>query len=226
MDLAGLLVAQGLVPRASLDAARAEALRASRPLAEVLVDRGLVDEQALAEALARAMGTVVLELAGRTLDAEVAHLVPEDVARRHLAVPIAPDTLTASLRVAFVDPLDAEARAAVQEVTGLDVAVLVTTLSGVRATLDRQYGRAERAGASSPASPRDDLAPETTRRTDAALDAERTAAAARIAVPGGEATPEQRHEALLLALIDAGVLTRADYLAALRRLRGRGEGRR
>ena len=36
-----------------------------------------------------------------------------------------------------------------------------------------------------------------------------------------EATPEQRHEALLLALIDRGAITRADYVAALQRLLGR-----
>jgi hypothetical protein len=36
-----------------------------------------------------------------------------------------------------------------------------------------------------------------------------------------EAPMEQRHEALLLTLIDAGVLTRSDYIAALRRLKGR-----
>jgi type IV pilus assembly protein PilB len=222
VELTGLIVGEGLVTPDVLEASRLEASRAHRPLVEVLVDRGRVDELALAELLARAVGTVVLDLAARDLDAEVAHLVPEEVARRHLAVPIAPDTLTASLRVVFADPLDAEARAALQEVTGLDVAVLVSTVSRVRATLDRQYGRPERTGSSALPSPRDDLEPETTRRTDAALGAERTATAARIAAAGAEATADQRHEALLLALIEAGVLTRADYLAALRRLRGRG----
>ena len=35
-----------------------------------------------------------------------------------------------------------------------------------------------------------------------------------------DATPEQRHEALLLALIEAGAVTRADYVAVLKRLLG------
>ncbi|MFW5920824.1 MAG: hypothetical protein ACOCUS_03200, partial [Polyangiales bacterium] len=39
-----------------------------------------------------------------------------------------------------------------------------------------------------------------------------------------EATMEQRFEALVLALIDAGVITRADYVEALRRLMGRRDG--
>ncbi len=225
MELAAWIVGEGLVTAVVLEAARVEASRTSRSLVEVLVDRGLVDEHALAEGLARAVGTVVLDLAALGLDAEVAHLVPEEVARRHLAVPIAPDTLTASLRVAFADPLDGEARAALQEVTGLDVAVLVSTVSRVRAALDRQYGRPDRTGVSGMPAPRDDLEPETTRRTDVALGAERTATAARVATTGAEATPDQRHEALLLALIEAGVLTRADYLAALRRLRGRSDPR-
>jgi hypothetical protein len=36
-----------------------------------------------------------------------------------------------------------------------------------------------------------------------------------------EATVEQRVEALVLTLIDAGVIARTDYLDALRRLLGR-----
>ena len=36
-----------------------------------------------------------------------------------------------------------------------------------------------------------------------------------------EATPEQRHEALLLALVSAGVLSRSDYQDTLKRLLGK-----
>lgn len=214
-----MIVAEGLVAPAAFEAARLESVQASRPLAEVLVDRGLVAEDVLADALARAAGRTVVDLATGPLDAEVVHLVPEEVARRYLAVPVAPDRLTASLRVAFVDPFDTAAIAAVQEVTGLDVDVLVTTVSAVRALLDRQYGRVERSSRFVVAFDKDALEPETTRRTDDARP-ERSFATAPAHRMSEEATPEQRHEALLLALIEAGALTRADYIAALRRLLG------
>lgn len=213
-----MIVAEGLVEPAAFEAARVASVEGARPLVEVLVDRGLVAEDVLADALARAAGRTVVDLATGPLDAEVVHLVPEEVARRYLAVPVAPDRLTASLRVAFVDPFDTAAIAAVQEVTGLDVDVLVTTVSAVRALLDRQYGRVERSARFVVAFDKDALEPETTRRTD---DTSRTSLATAPAHRITEdATPEQRHEALLLALIEAGVLTRADYVAALRRLLG------
>ena len=219
VDLAGVIVAEGLVAAAAVEGARLESVQASRPLAEVLVDRGLVNEGVLADALARAAGRTVVDLAGGSLDAEVVHLVPEELARRYLAVPVAPDRLTASLRVAFVDPFDTAAIAAVQEVTGLDVDVLVTTVSALRALLDRQYGRPERSSRFLiPVDKEDDLAPETTRRTDVEPRVERGYATAPAYRLQDEATPEQRHEALLLALIEAGALSRADYLAVLRRL--------
>jgi hypothetical protein len=220
VDLAGVIVAEGLVASATVESARLESAQTSRPLAEVLVDRGLVGEDVLADALARAAGRTVVDVASAPLDAEVVHLVPEDVARRHLAVPLAPDPLTASLRVAFVDPFDTAAIAAVQEVTGLDVDVLVTTLSALRALLERQYGRQERSSRFVVALDKDDLPPETTRRMDAATAPPRTVGTTPAHRIAEEATPEQRHEALLLALIEAGVLSRADYLAVLRRLTG------
>ncbi len=223
MDLAGVIVAEGLVAPTAFESARLESVAGARPLVEVLVDRGLVGEDVLADALARAVGKTVVDLASGPLDAEVMHLVPEELARRYLAVPVAPDPLTASLRVAFVNPLDKVAIAAVQEVTGLDVDVLVTTVSAVRAMLDRQYGRVERTSRFVVSLDKDDLPPdlppESTRRTDGVSGERRftTAPAHRISE---DATPEQRHEALLLALIEAGALTRADYVAALRRLLG------
>lgn len=220
MDLTGVIVAEGLVAKAALESARLESVQASRPLAEVLVDRGLVGEDVLADALARAAGRTVIDVASAPLDGEVVHLVPEDVARRHLAVPLAPDPLTASLRVAFVDPFDTVAIAAVQEVTGLDVDVLVTTLSALRALLDRQYGRVERSNRFVVAFDKDDLAPETTRRMDATTRSDRASGTAPAYRLTEQATSEQRHEALLLALIEAGVLSRSDYLAVLRRLTG------
>jgi len=219
VDLAGVIVAEGLVAPTAFEAARLESVAGARPLVEVLVDRGLVGEDVLADALARAVGKTVVDLATGPLDAEVVHLVPEEVARRYLAVPVAPDPLTASLRVAFVNPLDKIAIAAVQEVTGLDVDVLVTTVSAVRAMLDRQYGRLERTSRFVVSLDKDDLPPETTRRTDG-VRGERSFSTAPAHRISEDATPEQRHEALLLALIEAGALTRVDYVAALRRLLG------
>ncbi len=81
--------------------------------------------------------------------------------------------------------------------------------------------------------PRPDLAAESTRRVDVRIPGpHETSPGARPDAlvadePSGtspvhrielEATIEQRHEALVLALVEAGVITRSDYTSVLRRL--------
>jgi hypothetical protein len=59
---------------------------------------------------------------------------------------------------------------------------------------------------------------ESSRRAAGPVDATRTTPMARLEE---EATAEQLIEALVLTLIEAGVITRADYIRALARLLGR-----
>ena len=191
-----------------------------------LVDAELIEEDRLAEIVAGAVGSMVVDLERGELDPASVALLPQAIARRHLMVPVAPDEAGRRLRVAFADPLDSKAVRAVCALTGLEVEPLVATVSDVRSAIARAYGRqgggegrtddlAEGPGA---------LEDEQTQRLDqrnsppfaGAMGG--TSPAHRV---GAEASAEQRHEALLLALIDAGVLTRAGYLDALRRLLGR-----
>jgi len=234
-QLIELIVAEGFVTKGVARAAAAEADREERPLVAVLADRGIAEE-ALADALARTVGTVVIDFEGGTLDSDAVHLLPHHLALRHLAVIVARDPESESLRVAFADPLDDEAIRVVREHTGLALTPLVATVSGVRAALEREYSppstRVHRTTGRSA-----ELAPESTRRVEA-----RDPAAPPETTPGvrldrfgepaeepphstspvhrieQEASMEQRHEALLLALVEAGVITRADYTAVLRRL--------
>jgi hypothetical protein len=235
VDLARLVVAQGLAAPEAV--ARALAQRGDRSVVEALVAAGIAEE-ALADAAARSVGVAVVDLVSGALDPDVVRLVPSDVAWRYLAVAVAPEPGRDALQVAFADPLDDTAVQAVRDATGLDVTVLVATVSGVRHTLARAFGaRGPASAATGPAAfgPLEDadpglsgftgsgavaeVAPEPTRPLAAApLGREPTLATAPSHRVAAEATLEQRHEALLLALVEAGVLTRAHYVEALRRL--------
>jgi hypothetical protein len=251
VDLARLVVAEGLAAPEAVT--RALAGRGDRTLAEALVDAG-VAEDALADALARAVGVAVVDLASGALDPDVVTLVPADVAWRHLAVAVAPEPGRDALQVVFADPLDEGAVQAVRDATGLEVTLLVGTVSGVRGTLARTLGArvpgapgapasgaatpvpspfvAERAAGAVPAAADPaadpaaldpataDVPAEHTQRLAAATPLAReptltTAPSHRIA---DEASLEQRLEALVLTLVEAGVISRADYAEALRRL--------
>ena len=205
--------------RAAAEAARA----AGEAVVGRLVDDGVVGEDIIAEAVARAVGSVVVDLESGEIDDECVGMLPERIARRYLLVAVAPAAGGTRLRVAFADPLDTTAVDEVRSRTGLEVEPLVATVSDLRAAIRRAYARDTRVmnRPRAPAAAPSELASEATQRL--------AGAAARIADVGTApthrladgATLEQRHEALLLALVDAGLLSRADYTAALRRLLGR-----
>jgi hypothetical protein len=201
------------------------------------IERNLVGEEALADLLAREAGSVVIDLDRGTVEREAIWLVPESLARVHLAVPVAIDA-NRTVSIAFADPLDRAGPSAIAEATGRAVRALVGTLSSVRRALDREYGkpgevsgtptqvlpnarrrseppRTEEMEREPPTSSVEQLpiAPESTQQLRAATQPTH--------LLEQEASAAQRHEALLLALIDRGALTRADYVAALQRLLGR-----
>lgn len=196
-----------------------EALRRAeeggRPFVQVAVERQVVEEDAIADLAARELSTVVVELDLGELDDDSVALVPSDVARRYLFVPLASDPSGQSIRVVFADPLDPGAVEAARAATGLGIQPLVATVSGLLSALDRAYGGASEEDTRVLRTR--EIAAESTQRvpgSHAAIDPT-TAPIHRLQ---DEATIEQRIEALLLALIDKGVLTRAEYFESLKRL--------
>ncbi|MFN9808224.1 MAG: hypothetical protein ACK6CU_01175 [Deltaproteobacteria bacterium] len=193
------------------------------------VDAALVGDEVLADLLARELGTVVIDLDEGMLEAGATELVPEAVARKAHAVAVLAEPGQRTIQVAFANPLDERAVSEVAEATGLRVQPLVAPLSGVRRALDREYGGAPVSEAVLARRQRESMVSESTQRLGSGRLSERTdelraPATAPLVRMEARATTEQRMEALLLALIERGVLTRADYLDALRRLLER-EGR-
>lgn len=196
---------------AHCEAARRYARDQNVPLVQVLVGRGLAEADALAERLAEAVGTVVVELGRGELDPEMLPLAGAELAWRYLLLPIA--DAGGGLSVAFADPLDRAAMSAIEAAAGRSIEPLVAPYGELRASLERHYGKAP--GEAQP------MSPEPTKRVEGiAFEPSATQPLHRIE---DDATMEQRHRALLLALVDAGVLTHEGYLAALRRVMGHEE---
>lgn len=221
MDLEELLTAEAGFDPAAVAQVRQSASRAAIPLVAALVDGGLVPEDTLAELLAAEIGTIVLDVEHGDFEREAVAKLPASTARRYLVLPVAADADANSLRVAFADPTDGRAVEVVRDLTGLGIVPLVATVTGIRGAIERLYG--PRRGRKSSAAP-GEIPAEVTRRMDVpdlSSVAPPDAGTAPMHRIEHEATAEQRHEALLLALVEAGALTRADYLKTLRRLLGR-----
>ncbi|MGD0189600.1 MAG: ATPase, T2SS/T4P/T4SS family [Rhizomicrobium sp.] len=138
LSLADLVLERGLVPSETLNRARTVQAETGERLDAVLTRLGLISEAALAQTIAAALGLKVA-----TADDFPKEAVPlEEISLRFLrdskAVPLrASDS---EVEVAFVDPLDGYAPAALGFALGRRIAARVARASDVEAALDRLYG--------------------------------------------------------------------------------------
>lgn len=135
-QLETLLLQQGLVDQAELDAAIAIQSKSGKPLGRVLIDLGHIAEADLVAALARQVGLDFVDLADQAIDATVAGVIPESLARRYQALPIYWDE-DGKLVVAMADPSNVFAIDDVRAITGADVRTVVATAGQVQDAIDR-----------------------------------------------------------------------------------------
>ena len=134
--LGDVLVARGLATRAQVERGVEMQREGGGRLGDILVQAGVVKERDLVDALAEFLGMVVADLRRFKPDAEALALVPEELARQHLVVPISLDD--AGLRVAVAEPSD-ELRALLAEKTKSQVILMLAPLSDIRWAIDDNY---------------------------------------------------------------------------------------
>src|SRR5437660_12271756 len=87
--LGEILVEKGLITRDQLEQALEQQSRTDHLLGRVLIDLGVVKEPDLMAALAGQVGVRFVDLAATTIDPSAAMLIPQSVARRCRAIPLA-----------------------------------------------------------------------------------------------------------------------------------------
>jgi type IV pilus assembly protein PilB len=134
--LGDVLVERNLVTRAQVDQAAAQQSDTGGRIGEILIDMGALDERALADALAAFLNIPLADLRRKGPQPDVLVLMPEKLAREHLAVPVELDDGT--LVVAAAEPTD-ELRASLASATGHAVRLMIAPLSDVRWAIDSNY---------------------------------------------------------------------------------------
>ncbi len=139
--LGEVLVSQGALGEAALDSAL-EAQRSvrgpRRRLGQVLVDLGLCTEREVATALGELLDLDVVDLARTTISPDVVRLLPQPVASRLRAVPLAKDG--ARLRLASADPTNVVSLDDVKLYTGCtQLTVQIATESQIRDLIARSW---------------------------------------------------------------------------------------
>ena len=134
--LGEVLVTRGLVTEAQVANALQQQAGSGKRLGEVLVDMGALDERGLVDALADFFGLPVTDLRRNTPFPEALALVPEEIAREHLVIPVHLDA--DGLHVAVAQPSD-ELRFLLAETSGHSVRLTLAPLTDIKWAIDRSY---------------------------------------------------------------------------------------
>ncbi|MBA2313149.1 MAG: PilT/PilU family type 4a pilus ATPase [Actinobacteria bacterium] len=137
-ELGDVLVDEGLVSQAQLDFAEAEEAKTGKSAWKVLLERELVTERDLLRARAAQIGMRYVDLSQPLPSPQAASLVPEDVARRQLAIAV--DVKDGVLTLAMADPRNHLAVGEVAQLTGMQVEPAVAYRQDLVETLDQFYG--------------------------------------------------------------------------------------
>jgi len=135
--LGELLVETGLLTEEALARALAEQKARGGKLGEVIAALRLASEEEIAQALSIQLGIPYLDLHNTPVEPQAVELIPERVARKHLIMPVALDGK--ELQVAMADPLSFEAVEDVRFASGYAIRPAIATPSHITWAIDHHY---------------------------------------------------------------------------------------
>jgi hypothetical protein len=136
-----LLVSKGFITKGQLAAALEEARETNQLLGVVLLRKQLIFEDELARTLSQQLSIPYIRIMSLGVNNYVARLLPYEVGVRAAAIPVRADGGT--VQVAFADPTDPAALAAVREHLP-DITVAVAELSDIKTALRSVVGSGAR----------------------------------------------------------------------------------
>lgn len=133
--LIGLLSDEGLVNKDILKTAVEESKTTNTPLFALLTERHIIDDEMLTHAIAQVSGVPYVNLTNSLISQQVLDLVPEDIAERFMAVPLA--EVQNRLAIAMVDASNVQAVDYLANRIEKPLKVFMASEAGVRHVLDQ-----------------------------------------------------------------------------------------
>lgn len=130
-----LLVEEGLVAPEVIQATQEEAAKANKPLFTLMTEKGVIDDELLTHAIAQVSGVPYVNLANTLIDQNILSLLPQDVAERFMAVPLA--EVQNRLAVAMIDANNVQAVDYLANRIQRPLKVFMASESGVRHVLEQ-----------------------------------------------------------------------------------------
>ncbi len=132
-----LLVRENLITPVQLQKALEEQKRIGGRLGANLCKLGFLKEEQLTEFLSKQYGVPAVNLKEFEIDPEVIKLIPEEVARKHLAIPV--NRAGSTLIVGMADPSNIFAMDDIKFLTGYNVEVVVAPENAVKEAIEKYY---------------------------------------------------------------------------------------
>ncbi len=151
VKLGQILIASSIITEDQLKQALTSQKKEGGRLGTNLVKLGFITEEKLVAFLSKQYGVPAINLAEYKIDAAVLKLVPADMAKKHLIMPVA--RVGATLTIAMADPSNVFAIDDVKFMTGYNVEVVVSTESAIIGAITSCYlGKGENVLATTTAS--------------------------------------------------------------------------
>ena len=135
--LGELLVESQLVSSSRLDEALLQQAASGKRLGELLVELGAIDDFDLARVLASRLDLPIADLRKDTPEDDAIALIPESLARAHVAIPVRKTEI--GLQMAMADPQDDAAVQILADAAGTNVIRMVAPPSDIRRAIDKSY---------------------------------------------------------------------------------------
>ena len=144
LRLGDVLIRSNMITEAQLEEGLEAQKGSGKKLGEVLVDKGYVNEDDIANALSSQLHLEVIDLMNISIAPEVLDLVPVNVLKKNKVFPFeyAENNMNV-LRVAMVDPMDMYAQDDISIVTNCMIEPAVVTSRNLMMALDKYYGQSE-----------------------------------------------------------------------------------
>jgi type IV pilus assembly protein PilB len=133
--LINLLIDEGLVTEDVLRTAETDSRTSSVPILEFLSEQHIVDDEMLTHAIAQVSGVPYVNLTSSIIEQNVLGLLPEDIAERFMAVPLA--EVQNRLAVAMIDANNVQAVDYLSNRIQRPLKVFMASEAGVRHVLDQ-----------------------------------------------------------------------------------------
>lgn len=133
--LIALLVQEGLVTQAQIEESSQLASQTGKSLLAQLTEESIVDDELLTHATAQVSGVPYVNLSNTVISQDILMLLPEDIAERFMAVPLA--EVQNRLAIAMIDANNVQAVDYLANRIERPIKVFMASESGVRHVLDQ-----------------------------------------------------------------------------------------